>query len=72
MSYIVSEGYEAFIAPSDLRRSPGGVPAPLDSDEVGRMLRWLPCLTAVFPETVALAIRMLKLTCLAISGPAEA
>ena len=25
MNYIVSEGYEAFIAASDLRRSPGGV-----------------------------------------------
>ena len=38
-----------------------GVPARLESDEVGRMLRWLPDLTAVFPEAVALAIRMLKL-----------
>ena len=38
-----------------------GVPARLESDEVGRMLRWLADLTAVFPEAVALAIRMLKL-----------
>ena len=37
-----------------------GVPAPLESDEVERMLSWLPKLTAVFSEAVALAIRMLK------------
>ena len=35
-----------------------GVPAPLDSGEVEPMLGWLPDLTAVFPEAVALAIRM--------------
>lgn len=37
-----------------------GVPARLESGEVERMLSWLPKLTAVFPEAVALAIRMLK------------
>ena len=37
-----------------------GVPARLESGEVERMLGWLPKLTAVFPEAVALAIRMLK------------
>ena len=36
-----------------------GVPALLESGEVGHMLGWLPDLTAVFPEAVALAIRML-------------
>ena len=36
-----------------------GVPARLESDEVERMLGWLPDLTAVFPEAVDLAIRML-------------
>ena len=37
-----------------------GVPARLESGrEVGRMLGWLPDLTAVFPEAVDLAIRML-------------
>ena len=36
-----------------------GVPAPLESGEVEHMLGWLPDLTAVFPEAVALAIRML-------------
>ena len=38
-----------------------GVPIPLESDEVGRMLGWLPDLTAVFPEAIDLAIRMLDL-----------
>ena len=38
-----------------------GVPVPLEPDEVGRMLRWLPHLTAVFPEAISLAICMLKL-----------
>lgn len=37
-----------------------GVPARLESGEVERMLSWLPKLTAVFPEAVALAIRMLR------------
>ena len=36
-----------------------GVPAPLESGEVERMLGWLPDLTAVFPEAVTLTIRML-------------
>ena len=36
-----------------------GVPAPLESGEVERMLGWLPDLAAVFPEAVDLAIRML-------------
>ena len=35
-----------------------GVPAPLESGEVETMLGWLPALTAVFPEAVALATRM--------------
>ena len=35
-----------------------GVPAPLELGEVETMLGWLPALTAVFPEAVALAIRM--------------
>ena len=35
-----------------------GVPAPLEPGEVETMLGWLPALTAVFPEAVALAIRM--------------
>ncbi len=35
-----------------------GVPAPLEADEVESMLGWLPQLTAVFPEAVALAIGM--------------
>ncbi len=35
-----------------------GVPAPLEADEVESMLGWLPQLTAIFPEAVALAIRM--------------
>ena len=38
-----------------------GVPAPLESDEVARMLGWLPDLTVVFPEAVSLTIRMLGL-----------
>ncbi len=38
-----------------------GVPDSLEPDEVGRMLSWLPDLTAVFPEAVSLAICMLKL-----------
>lgn len=37
-----------------------GVPAPIESGEAERMLSWLPKLTAVFPEAVALAIHMLK------------
>ena len=35
-----------------------GVPAPLKADEVESMLGWLPQLTEIFPEAVALAIRM--------------
>ena len=35
-----------------------GVPAPLEPSEVETMLGWLPALTAVFPEAIALAIRM--------------
>lgn len=35
-----------------------GVPAPLEPGEIRTMLGWLPALTAVFPEAVALAIRM--------------
>ena len=35
-----------------------GVPAPLESGEVETMLGWLPALTGVFPEAVALAVRM--------------
>jgi hypothetical protein len=35
-----------------------GVPATLEAGEIERMLQWLPHLTAVFPEAVALAIRM--------------
>ena len=35
-----------------------GVPAPLEPGEVETMLGWLPALTAVFPEAVALAVRM--------------
>ena len=35
-----------------------GVPAPLELGEVETMLGWLPALTAVFPEAVALAVRM--------------
>ena len=35
-----------------------GVPAPLEPVEVETMLGWLPALTAVFPEAVALAVRM--------------
>lgn len=35
-----------------------GVPAPLTADEVESMLGWVPTLTAVFPEAVALAVRM--------------
>ena len=38
-----------------------GVPVCLESVEVERMLGWLPDLTAVFPEAVALATCMLKL-----------
>ena len=37
-----------------------GVPTRLEPGEVERMLSWLPKLTAVFPEAVALAIRMLE------------
>ena len=36
-----------------------GVPAPLESGEVDRMLGWLPDLTAIFPEAVALTIAAL-------------
>ena len=35
-----------------------GVPAPLEPGEVETMLGWLPALTAVFPEAVALSVRM--------------
>ena len=35
-----------------------GVPAPPDSGEVEPMLGWLPQLKAIFPEAVALAVRM--------------
>ena len=35
-----------------------GVPAPLEPGEVETMLGWLPALTAVFPDAVALAVRM--------------
>ena len=35
-----------------------GVPAPLEPSEVETMLGWLPALTAVFPDAVALAVRM--------------
>ena len=35
-----------------------GVPAPLELGEVETMLGWLPALTAVFPDAVALAVRM--------------
>ena len=35
-----------------------GVPAPLELGEVETMLGWLPALTAVFPEAIALAIQM--------------
>lgn len=34
------------------------VPAPLESGEVEHMLGWLPDLTAIFPEAVALAIQI--------------
>ena len=37
-----------------------GVLAPLESGEVARMLGWLPDLTTVFPEAVALTIHMLE------------
>ena len=35
-----------------------GVPRPLESDEIKRMLDWLPHLKGVFPEAVELAIQM--------------
>ena len=35
-----------------------GVPAVLESGEIGNMLNWLPHLTAVFPEAVDLAVQM--------------
>ena len=35
-----------------------GVPARLKADEVESMLGWLPALTAIFPDAVALAVRM--------------
>ncbi len=35
-----------------------GVPARLKADEVESMLGWLPQLTGIFPEAVALAVRM--------------
>ena len=37
-----------------------GVPGTLEPGEIERMLGWLPDLTAVFPDAVALAIDMLK------------
>ncbi len=37
-----------------------GVPAALESGEIVSMLNWLPHLTAVFPETVDLAVQMQK------------
>ena len=37
-----------------------GVPSPLESGEIERMLGWLPDLAAVFSDAVALAIGMLK------------
>ena len=38
-----------------------GIPKPLESDEVKRMMDWLPHLKGVFPEAVALAIQMPKI-----------
>ena len=38
-----------------------GVPNPLESDEIKGMLEWLPHLTGVFSEAVALAIKMPKI-----------
>ena len=35
-----------------------GVPKPLESDEIKRMMDWLPRLKGVFPEAVELAIQM--------------
>ena len=35
-----------------------GVPKPLESDEIKRMMDWLPHLKGVFPEAVDLAIQM--------------
>ncbi len=35
-----------------------GVPTPLEPGEVETMLGWLPALTAVFPQAVALAVQM--------------
>ena len=35
-----------------------GVPKPLESDEIKRMMDWLPHLKGVFPEAVELAIQM--------------
>ena len=35
-----------------------GVPAVLESDEIGNMLNWLPFLTAIFPEAVDLAVKI--------------
>ena len=35
-----------------------GVPKPLESDEIKRMMDWLPLLKGVFPEAVDLAIQM--------------
>ena len=35
-----------------------GVPAALESDEIGNMLNWLPHLTAVFPEAVDLVVKI--------------
>lgn len=39
-----------------------GVPAPLESSEIERMLDWLPHLPAVFSDAVALAVRMPSVT----------
>lgn len=39
-----------------------GVPAPLESREIERMLDWLPHLPAVFSDAVALAVRMPSIT----------
>ena len=38
-----------------------GIPKPLESDEIKGMLKWLPHLTGVFSEAVALAIKMPKI-----------
>ena len=38
-----------------------GIPKPLESDEIKRMMDWLPHLKGVFPEAVDLAIQMPKI-----------